>query len=100
MKICLKARKMLCQGKAKQERVSPRKMVKFALSSIGLKFTKNVSLDVKPSLKKFLGRPPPSHPYSNNMTVNDYNSKIHTFEMEGSKILKFSYKIVNEQAYR
>ena len=34
------------------ERASPHKMVKCALSSLGLKLIQNVDLDVKPSQKK------------------------------------------------
>ena len=74
----------------------PHKIVKSALSPIGLKFTQNVGLDVKPSQKIFGATP---HANSNNVTANSRNSKIHTFEGEGSKILKFSLKIVDERVY-
>ena len=74
-------------------------MVEFAFSPIGLKRTQNVSLDVKPSQNFFESTPPPSYLNPNNMAVNSQNSKIHTFEGEGSKISKFSHKIVTKQVY-
>ena len=66
-------------------------MVQSAFSPIRLKFTQNVSLDIKPSQKIFgsLARPP--HPNLNNMTVNGQNSKIHALE-RSSKILNFFQK--------
>ena len=70
--------------------------MKYALSLIGLKLIQNVSLDVKPSHKNFSVILSPS-PTPNDMTVNRQNSKIHTFKPKGSKILKFSHKIVSER---